>query len=93
MIRDGYGLEPAEIDVAVEWLRLNPPDEPVALDVAVKMGRHGGKRTNDEQACNASLKYGSRDHWLALSTAVDDRIHSAELPNGRPAVRAALMPV
>jgi DNA invertase Pin-like site-specific DNA recombinase len=28
-----------------------------------------------------------------LSTAVDDRIHSAELPNGRPAVRAALMPV
>jgi hypothetical protein len=27
MISNGYGLEPAEIAVAVEWLRLNPSDE------------------------------------------------------------------
>lgn len=32
MIRNGYRLEPEEIAVAVEWLRLNPPDEPVSLD-------------------------------------------------------------
>ena len=33
-IRDGYGLEPAEIDVAVRWLELNPPTEPISLDDA-----------------------------------------------------------
>jgi hypothetical protein len=26
MVRDGYDLSPAEVDVAREWLRLNPPD-------------------------------------------------------------------
>src|SRR4051794_31772546 len=32
MIREGYGLESGEITVALEWLRLNPPNEPIALD-------------------------------------------------------------
>jgi hypothetical protein len=28
MIRDGYGLEPEEVGIAVRWLELNPPNEP-----------------------------------------------------------------
>jgi hypothetical protein len=32
MIRRGYGLEPEEIALAVEWLPLNPPDEAVPLE-------------------------------------------------------------
>ena len=39
MIHEGYGLEPAEIAVAVEWLRLNPPKEPLPLDTAIKLGK------------------------------------------------------
>ena len=39
MVRDGYGLEPAEITLAVEWLRLNPPDEPLPLDEAKELAR------------------------------------------------------
>jgi hypothetical protein len=34
MIRDGYGLEPEEVNLALEWIRLNPPDEPVSLQAA-----------------------------------------------------------
>jgi hypothetical protein len=48
MIRDGYHLGPAEIGMAVEWLKLRKPDEPVSLDQAVKLGQReigieGGK--------------------------------------------------
>jgi hypothetical protein len=38
MIREGYGLEPDEIDVAVEWLRLNPPAEAVPMETAKQLG-------------------------------------------------------
>jgi hypothetical protein len=37
LILDGYGLEPAEIELAVEWLRLNPPAEPLAINMAKTM--------------------------------------------------------
>lgn len=39
MIREGYKLRPEEINVAVEWLRLNPPDQPVSLRVAVFLSK------------------------------------------------------
>jgi hypothetical protein len=35
MIRDGYGLKPEEIAIAVEWLKLNPPSTPIALDADI----------------------------------------------------------
>jgi len=44
MIRDGYGLEPEEIAVAVEWLKLNPPDEPVPLQSSPKFSRSSRSR-------------------------------------------------
>ena len=36
MIRNGYGLEPAEIALVVEWWRLKPPDEPIELEQRAK---------------------------------------------------------
>jgi hypothetical protein len=38
MVRDGYGLKPEEIGIAVEWLRLREPDEPIALSHAIEEG-------------------------------------------------------
>ena len=38
MIRDGYGLKPQEIKIAVDWLELNPPTEPIGLETALKLG-------------------------------------------------------
>ena len=42
MVRDGYGLEPAEIAIAVEWLRLNPSEHNPPLDptLAEKLNPH-----------------------------------------------------
>jgi hypothetical protein len=34
MIREGYQLDPSEIKLAVEWLKIRAPDEPVGIDEA-----------------------------------------------------------
>ena len=69
MIEEGYGLKPEEIAVAVEWLTLNPPAEPISLDVVKRLAAHGGDRRSEkaraDQACNTRLKYGTRAYWLA----------------------------
>jgi hypothetical protein len=54
MIRDGYGLEPAEIELAIEWLKLNPPNKPVSLDYAVTqaLGQRGAPAGNQNAAKN-----------------------------------------
>lgn len=69
MIRNGYHLEPAEIAVAVEWLRLNPPDQPVSLTRAVTLGQQGGDRRSErakaDQGCITTLKRGTADYTLA----------------------------
>src|SRR6266478_4403586 len=63
MIRRGYELEPEEINIAVQWLKLNPPDEPLPLDQAVKLGGHGGDRKSKDRATdqlrNTNLKSGT----------------------------------
>jgi hypothetical protein len=48
MIRDGYGLKPNEIKIAVDWLELNPPGDPISLDEVRRLagreiGISGGK--------------------------------------------------
>lgn len=39
MIRNGYELDPAEVDLAISWLKIKAPDEAVAYEQAVKEGR------------------------------------------------------
>jgi hypothetical protein len=43
---DGYGLEPAEIRMAVNWLKINAPDEAVPLPAV--LGKHGGDRRSEQ---------------------------------------------
>jgi transposase len=65
MIRDGYKLDPVEISIAVNWLKLREPDEPVSLDQAIKLGKRGRPKKGEEKGCNATLKRGTAAHWLA----------------------------
>lgn len=105
MIRRGLDLEPAEIDIAVEWLKINPPNEPIPLAHAVKLGKHGGDRRSEkakDQACNTSLKPGTRDHWLErlrrdgfaeLADRVDSRQMSANAAALQAGYRTKLSPL
>jgi hypothetical protein len=47
-IRDGLGLDPEMVDWAVAGLRRLRPDEPVELNVAVTLGKHGGDRRSEQ---------------------------------------------
>ena len=35
MVHEGYKLEPKEVNIALEWLKLNPSDHPVPINVAL----------------------------------------------------------
>ena len=68
MIRDGHGLKPQEIKIAVNWLELNPPDDPVPLKEVIRLGKHGGSRKKGEQGGMSTLKQSQKNtkaHWLA----------------------------
>jgi hypothetical protein len=72
MIRDGYRLELQEIAVALDWLKLNPPNYPIPLELAQQLaaaavmkdakpvGQHGGDRKSEarstDQVANGTLK-------------------------------------
>jgi hypothetical protein len=64
MIRDGYGLKPEEISVAVEWLKLNPPAEPIALDRAITLGKQGRPKKGEEKPTNGRIKYGGNPAYI-----------------------------
>jgi hypothetical protein len=62
MIREGYKLAPEEIDIAVEWLRLNPTEEPVPIGVTLRDGP-GRPPKGEENPCNITrIKYGTAEH-------------------------------
>ena len=66
--RNGYELEPEEIRLAVDWLRINPPAHPLPLETAKKLAKHGGDRRSEkakDQPGPSSLKYNTKAHWLA----------------------------
>jgi len=68
MIRDGYGLEPQEIQIAVDWLELNPPTEPVGLETAIKLARQGRPKKGEEKGGVATFSASQRNtkaHILA----------------------------
>ena len=71
MIRNGYGLQPEEINLAVEWLKLNPPREPVPLDEAVRLGKHGiNQHTRGDSNTTSSIGRG-RAYTLARLDRAD----------------------
>jgi hypothetical protein len=97
MVRRGYALEPEEINIALEWLKHNPPDEPLPLDQAVKLGKHGGDRKSEklkDQVGIARLKSnGSIERTLARLdrdgfTALAAKVRAGELSANAAAIQA-----
>ena len=66
MVRRGYDLDPEEIALAVEWLKLNPPDDPVPIGQAIKLGKPGRPKKGERKPAGGRIKYGSnnRDHII-----------------------------
>ena len=90
MIRRGYALEPEEINIAVEWLKLNPPDEPLPLDKAVKLGGRGRPKKGEEKPSNRRIKYGTTREYIAAK--LDKEGHAdlaAKVRNNEISARSA----
>lgn len=67
MIRDGYGLEPEEVEIAVRWLELNHPEEPVGLPDALLRAKRGRPKKEEEKASRANVYYGDNEaYWTAV---------------------------
>ena len=47
MVREGYDLKPEEIDVAIRWLKLNPPKEAISFAAVKKLSGWGTNRRSE----------------------------------------------
>jgi hypothetical protein len=65
MIHQGFGLKPADIGIAVEWLRLNPSDSPIELKTAIQLGKWGRPKKGEEKGRIATLSSRGRAYILA----------------------------
>jgi hypothetical protein len=79
MIREGYGLKPDEIAIAVRWLELNPPNEPLSLDQAITLGKQGRV---DDAPRNEAGRY--------LPQAVNPKGSNTTIGRGRAYILARL---
>lgn len=62
MIREGYALKAEEIRLAVEWLELNPPADPIGLpDVAKRAARAQELDAKDRENQRPAHKHIDRD--------------------------------
>ncbi len=67
-LREGLGLDPDQVEWAVQGLKTLEPNKPVEYEWAQQLGKHGGDRRSDavkDQGCNATLKRGTRAYTLA----------------------------
>lgn len=59
-LKDGLGLDPEMVGLALRGLKLTRPDYVIGMDQAVLLGRHGGDRRSEEavndQGDNVTLK-------------------------------------
>ena len=84
MIRDGYGLEPEEIAVAVEWLKLNPPDEPVPLQSSPKFSRSSRSRGQPRGEFRCFALFSVRLSCRRRSQRLSGRQMHSPAGSGRP---------
>lgn len=75
MIREGYNLVPEEIDIAVAWLRLNPTDDPVPIEVPLR--KQGRPSKGEEKHGQSIIKSQTKAHWLARLKRDHPEIRSA----------------
>ena len=109
MIRDGYELDPIEIDLAIAWLKHNEQDVAIGLgEITQKIAAaknkplpsHGGKRdpSEDDQGRDSTLKQDRSNDYTLRRLARDcpeilDRIESGELSVNAAAIQAGIRKV
>ena len=70
MIREGYELDPIEVQYALDWLKVKSPEEAVGFEVAVnggrKLGAVGRPKAGEEKVLSEPFKRGEgKDYILA----------------------------
>jgi hypothetical protein len=79
MIHEGYQLEPGEIRLAVEWLKIRAPDEPVSLNIALKRAARAQQDEAKDLANRPLESKGKRSDLIearaAKAQAIDAQDH------------------
>lgn len=91
MIREGYELEPAQVSLAVAWLKANGTEKPVGLGEIAPLAKHGGNRKPEHgQADNISLKgYGTDTEYTLRRLKRDAPELLVQIESGELSVNAA----
>lgn len=85
MISEGYGLRSEEVDLALEWLRLNPPDEPLPFETAIIAERARRNREIDEKTQENRRPHGTNQHSEDL---YHEKVDDTSPPTGTSSARA-----
>jgi hypothetical protein len=105
MVRNGYELDPQEIEIAVAWLKINEPDTAIGIgDIKAKVEAARkkpladvGPPTKEERGnvCNANIAKGGTVDYTLRRLARDNpemlnRIESGELSVNAAAIAAGI---
>jgi hypothetical protein len=85
MVANGYELSPADVRVALDWLKLHPPKEAVSFETAIRLGNHGTNQHTRGPDNIRSSDYGTSPAYIQARL---DRDGHTELAN---AVRTKAM--
>lgn len=103
MIREGYELEPSQVELAVAWLKANGTEKPVPLSAAIAEAREKplldvGPPTKEEKGNPNNVrinKFGNDTDYTLRRLARDapemlDRIEAGELSVNAAAIQAGI---
>jgi hypothetical protein len=90
MIRDGYGLDPSEVDIAVKWLKLRKPDEAVPFSIPLKSW--GTNRYSRDSNTTSRNKTRGKEYTIARLQRdrpdLAERVIAGELSANAAAIQA-----
>lgn len=98
MIREGYELDPAQVELAVAWLKANGIERPVAMSDIVPLAKHGVNQHCKTQVGGdnvTSSKRGNHTEYALRRLARDcpemlDKIEAGELSVNAAAIQAGI---
>lgn len=99
MIREGYELEPAQVSLAVAWLKANGTEKPVGLGEIAPLAKHGeignGRKNESRDDNIRSTHYGTDTEYTLRRLKRDApellvQIESGELSVNAAAIKAGI---